>query len=84
MANKQTQANGTGKVKSLEEINIILSEQLDALRSGDVSVAVAEATTNTVGKMFTGAMLQLKFAQLIGRVPDIPMLMEATQHVAER
>ena len=64
----------TKKMKTLEEINIILSNQLDALQSGDVSVAVAAEVTNTVGKLFTGAMLQLKYAQLVGMTPNIPML----------
>ena len=64
----------TKKMKTLEEINIILSNQLDALQSGDVSVSVAAEVTNTVGKLFTGAMLQLKYAQLVGMTPNIPML----------
>lgn len=63
-----------GKAKSLEELNLIMSEQIDAILAGERSGSQADSITNTIGKMFTGVKLQLEYARLLGRTPVIGML----------
>lgn len=62
------------KARKLNDITEMLDEQLDLLVSGERTVAVAQAMATTVGKMFTGAKLQMEYARMLDKKPKIAML----------
>lgn len=65
-----------GATLNLKDINIVLSEQINGLRSGDITVSSANAIANSVGKMFTGVKLQMEYYRVTGQTPEIPFLSE--------
>ena len=66
--------NGTPNVK---EIQVVLWEQVNAIREGKTTAANANAISNSIGKMFTGVKLQMEYYRLTGATPVIPFLLTA-------
>ena len=52
----------------------ILSENIERLRSGEVSPASANAIVNSASGILRIAKLQMEYAKMTGKTPDIPLL----------
>jgi hypothetical protein len=53
----------------------VLSENIQRLRDGEATPAVANAIVNSSGAMLRIVKLQMDYAKMTGRTPEIPMLL---------
>jgi hypothetical protein len=64
-----------GTVANISELQITLSDAIRNLADGDATAANVNAISNATGKILSTVKLQMMYYQLIGKTPDIPMLM---------
>jgi len=57
--------------KNLNDLRTILCEEIDKLREGKTTPASINAITNATGKVFSSIKLQMEYAKLVGKKPDI-------------
>jgi hypothetical protein len=62
------------KAFNLNELRGILSDELQRLRDGDTTAANVNAISNATGKILSTVKLEMEYAKLTGKTPDIPML----------
>ena len=67
------------KVKNINDLRAILSEEIEKLRNGDTTPANINAITNATGKIFSSIKLEMEYARLIGEKPNILYITEGTQ-----
>lgn len=60
--------------KNVNDLRIILSEEIDRLRAGKTTPPVINAITNATGKIFQSIKLEMEYAKLLGKKPDIVFL----------
>jgi hypothetical protein len=53
----------------------VLSENIQRLRDGEATPAVANAIVNSSGAMLRIVKLQMDYAKMTGRTPEIPLLL---------
>jgi hypothetical protein len=53
----------------------VLGENIQRLRDGEASPAVANAIVNSAGSMLRVVKLQMEYAKMTGKTPNIPMLL---------
>jgi hypothetical protein len=53
----------------------VLGENIQRLRDGEATPAVANAIVNSAGSMLRVVKLQMDYAKMTGRTPEIPMLL---------
>jgi hypothetical protein len=84
MADKPTQITieGRGTVFSLDELRVVLSDSIRDLRVSEASAANVNAISNATGKILSSVKLQMEYYRLIGRTPDIPILLSKTDQEA--
>lgn len=58
----------------------VMAENIQRLRDGEASPAVANAIVNSAGSMLRIVKLQMEYAKMIGEKPSIPMLLTLDQH----
>jgi hypothetical protein len=63
------------KQKNLDDIRVVLSDAIDDLREGKSSAATVNAISNASGKILSTVKLEMEYFKLLGKVPNIPMLM---------
>lgn len=68
-----------GKVLSLDELRVILSDSIRDIRESEASAANVNAISNATGKILSSVKLQMEYYRLIGRTPDIPILLSAAE-----
>ena len=59
------------KIKNINDLRKILSEEIDKLRNGDTTPANINAITNATGKIFSSIKLEMEYAKLLGEKPNI-------------
>lgn len=70
--------------KTLDEIRADLSEEMDRLGKGEVTPAIANARVNLIAAHLRTYKLQIDYARLVGKTPNIPMLLtDVTEETAE-
>lgn len=60
---------------NIEEWRAMLTEFTRGLKTGDISPAAANAFANLMGKGLSSYKLQLEYAKVVGRTPNIPALL---------
>lgn len=55
----------------------VLGENIQRLRAGESTPAVANAIVNSSGAMLRIVKLQMDYAKMTGKTPEIPMLLTA-------
>lgn len=63
--------------KTAQDLLAVLSENIQRLRDGEATPAVANAIVNTSAAMLRIVKLQMEYAKMTGKVPEIPMLLTA-------
>lgn len=71
-----------GQVYSLDELRVVLSDSIRDLRTSEASAANVNAISNATGKILSSVKLQMEYYRLIGKTPDIPILLASTQEAA--
>lgn len=64
------------KVKNINDLRTILSEEIDNLRAGKTTPANINAITNATGKIFSSIKLEMEYVKLLGEKPSIPFLQQ--------
>lgn len=64
-----------GKVYTLDELRIVLSDSIRDLRDKEASPANVNAISNATGKILSSVKLQMEYYRLIGQTPNIPILL---------
>lgn len=64
-----------GKVLSLDELRVILSDSIRDIRESEASAANVNAISNASGKILSSVKLQMEYYRLIGQTPNIPILL---------
>lgn len=70
---------------NLNELRGILADEIQNLRDGAQTAANVNAICNATGKILSTVKLQMEYARLTGRTPNIPLLIgagEATDETA--
>jgi hypothetical protein len=49
-----------------------LWENVQKIKAGELSAANANAMSNAIGKMFTAVKIQMEFAKMTGKAPNLP------------
>ncbi len=68
-------ATDPGEQFNVNDLRRIISTSLRKLESGETTPAVANATANLTGKMFTSYKLEMEYAKLLGKNPNIGPLL---------
>jgi uncharacterized protein with beta-barrel porin domain len=68
------EAKPMAKAYNLDDIRAILSDEIQRLRSGESTPAMASAVTNAAGKILSSISLEIKYQQAAGRAVNVPML----------
>lgn len=72
MTAKTERTNGISSATDLLEV---MSESIQRLRIGETTPAVANAMVNSTSAMLRIFKLQMEYAKMTGRTPEIPMLL---------
>lgn len=67
--------DGRGTTFSLDELRVVLSDSIRDLRVSEASAANVNAISNATGKILSSVKLQMEYYRLIGKTPDIPILL---------
>lgn len=59
---------------NINDLRQIMMEDIVRLRDGQTTAANVNAVVNAVGKILSTVKLQMEYAKLTGRTPDIAML----------
>ncbi len=60
--------------KNIHEIRVLLCEEINNLRAGKTTAANVNAVTNATGKILSTVKMQMEYAKLIGKKPDLDFL----------
>jgi len=72
--------NGAQKSKApatASDLLEVMGENIQRLRDGEATPAVANAIVNSSAAMLRIVKLQMEYAKMTGRTPSIPMLLTA-------
>ncbi len=69
------EASDRGTVFSIDEMRVVLSDSIRDIRMSEASAANVNAISNAIGKILSSVKLQMEYYRLIGRTPEIPILM---------
>jgi hypothetical protein len=58
----------------MEELMVVLSDNIRRLQAGEVAPASANALATSAGMIFRGVKLQLEYARLTNRTPNVALL----------
>lgn len=61
-------------MKTMAEIREILCEQMDAIKNDTITPNKANSIINAVGKLLHSVRIELEYAKLTGRKPEMKML----------
>ena len=64
---------------TIADLRGILIEEIENLRTGKTSPAVINAITNATGKIFSSVKLEIEYAKIIGKKPNVEMLEPSKQ-----
>lgn len=72
------------KARKLEPLNLndlraILSDEIVKIRAGESTPATVNAVTNASGKILSTVKLEMEYFKLIGKTPNIPMLLSGPE-----
>jgi hypothetical protein len=73
---------GRGTTFSLDELRVVLSDSIRDLRVSEASAANVNAISNATGKILSSVKLQMEYYRLIGKTPDIPILLASSDRAA--
>lgn len=59
---------------NINDIRGILSEEITKIREGQQTASNVNAIVNAVGKIFTSVKMEMEYARLTGRTPQISIL----------
>jgi hypothetical protein len=57
-----------------QDLFIVLSENIQRLRNNEVTPAAANAVVNSTAGMLRIVKLQMEYARMTGKTPEIPLL----------
>lgn len=63
--------------KTAQDLMDVMGENIQRLRDGEASPAVANAIVNSSSAMLRIVKLQMEYAKMTGKTPSIPMLLTA-------
>lgn len=66
------------KPASAADLLEVLGENIQRLRSGESTPAVANAIVNSSAAMLRIVKLQMEYAKMTGKTPEIPMLLTSS------
>ena len=64
---------------TIDQWRTMLAQFTLALKGGEVSAATANAFANLMGKGLNSYKLQLEYAKMVGKTPNIPALQSGTK-----
>lgn len=64
-------------VKTIDDLRVILSEEIEKIRNGKTTAANVNAITNATGKILSSVKLELEYGKLHGRTPQIAFINSA-------
>ena len=79
----KTTIKTTAQTKTINDLRIILSEEIEKLRNGETSAANVNAVTNATGKILSTVKLEMEYIKLTGGLPDIPFLKKLPEPTKE-
>lgn len=62
------------KVFNVESLREILADEIQKIRTGKTTAANINAITNAAGKIFQSVKLEMEYAKMIGKKPDIKFI----------
>ena len=62
------------QTKTINDLRTILSEEIDKVRNGSTTAANVNAITNATGKILSSVKLELEYAKLSGKTPNITFI----------
>ena len=62
------------KIKKLNELREILSDEIQKIRENKTTPANVNAITNATGKILTSIKLEMEYAKLLGKKPEIELM----------
>ena len=62
------------KIKKLNELREILSDEIQKIRENKTTPANVNAITNATGKILTSIKLEIEYAKLLGKKPEIELM----------
>lgn len=65
--------------KDVNDLRDVLMDDIRRLRAGETTAANVNAVCNAVGKVLSTVKLQMEYAKLTGRTPEIPLLHAKTK-----
>jgi len=74
-----TQPTGQGTVFTIDELRVVLSDSIRDLRSSESTAANVNAISNATGKILSSLKLQMEYYRLIGKTPEMPILLAASE-----
>ena len=63
--------------KTAQDLMDVMGENIQRLRDGEATPAVANAIVNSAASMLRIVKLQMEYAKMTGKTPEIPMLLTA-------
>lgn len=69
-------------MKDINELRSILCEEIDKLRDEQTTAANVNAIVNATGKVLTTVKMEMEYAKLVGRKPElkfIPLLTDSLE-----
>jgi len=61
--------------RTAQDLMDVMGENIQRLRDGEASPAVANAIVNSSAAMLRIVKLQMEYAKMTGKTPEIPMLL---------
>lgn len=74
MAGTKSSANEP-KQLTMDEIRTLMSEEIYKIREQTTTAANVNAISNAVGKILNTVKLEMEYYRLIGKTPNIPLLL---------
>ncbi len=61
---------------TLNEIRAVLADEIKKIRDGNTTAANVNAISNATGKILSTVKIEMEYAKLLGRTPNIPLLLD--------
>lgn len=61
-------------IKTVNDLRAILVEEISNLKAGKTTAANVNAVTNATGKILSTVKLEMEYAKLIGKTPNIDFI----------
>ena len=62
------------KIMDINSLRVILAEEIDSLRKGQSTASNVNAIVNATGKILSTVKLEMEYAKIIGKTPDIDFI----------